>query len=95
MPMDSPNVRTLLNHTAWSIRICRSIEHIGIAASIISTSHKTRVVTRFGVVSSLEDVAWYVEPLEVATGVTAGRVQEAGDAAFIGIGGLGNLGGEE
>lgn len=92
--MDSPNVRTLVNHTTWPIRVCRSIEHIGIATSIISTSHKTRVVTRFGIVSSLEDVACYVESLETTTGLTAGWIQEAGDAAFVGVGGLGNLGGE-
>ena len=52
-------------------------------------------MTHFCAVSSLEDVVWYVEPLEKATGVTAGRIEEAGDPAFIEIGGLGNLGGEE
>ncbi len=85
----------MLDHTTWSIRICRSIEYVGITASIISTSHKARVVACFGVVSSLEDPAWYAKIGEIAAGVTAGRVQEAGDATFIGIGGLGNLGGEE
>lgn len=83
------------HHTARFVRISSHVEGVEVGFGDVFTRQVVRIVANVGlavVVAPLEEVAGDVGPPEEAAPVAANRAQEAGDAALVGVHGVGDFG---